>query len=215
MLKEFYDAYHVFWEALNVSRETCERLSVFEKLFQDQQKSLNLISRHPTDEFWLRHIIDSAQLTKFVSRETISGIDFGSGGGFPGIILSILNPNISFTLVEAREKKANFLKAVVQELSLNAQVCQERIEDMTPWKEQFITARALAPLEKLLPLVFPFVAKDTLLALPKGKTFEEEISKIKSHWEASVEFQDSLTSAEGKIILLRDLKMKKHPLPKR
>ncbi len=203
-----YETYKTFWDLLNVSRETVDTLSLFIQKFQKRQDEINLISRRVTDDLWVRHVIDSVQLTKFVSRETTSGIDFGSGGGFPGIILSILNPKIKFHLVESRGKKSEFLKEVIEEMSLNACVVHDRIERVTPWKEDLITARALAPLEKLIPLIFPFVDDSTYLILPKGKNVKEEISVFEKNWSADIEFHKSLTSDEGTILLLRHLKIK-------
>ncbi len=204
-----YDTYKTFWEALTVSRETVNKLSFFVDKLQKKQAEINLISRASTDDFWIRHVIDSVQLTRFVSRETNSGSDFGSGGGLPGIVLSIINPQIEFKLIESRAKKAEFLNEVVQEMSLNAKVFQSRIENLTPWKEDLITARALAPLDKLIPLLFPFVENTTTLILPKGKNVQDEIIAFEKKWSAEIEYHKSLTSEEGTILLMRDLKLKK------
>jgi len=204
-----YEKYKTFWDLLNVSRETVGAISFFIDKLQKKQTEINLISRNAPDDLWVRHVIDSAQLAKFVSRETNLGTDFGSGGGFPGIILSILNPNVNFTLIESRGKKAEFLKEVVQEMSLNAKVVNDRIEKLTPWTTELITARALAPLEKLIPLLFPFVGKKTYLLLPKGKNALEEISSLKKGWHVEIELHKSLTSEEGVILLLKHLQKKK------
>ncbi|HQS84436.1 MAG: 16S rRNA (guanine(527)-N(7))-methyltransferase RsmG [Alphaproteobacteria bacterium 16-39-46] len=203
-----YETYKTFWEALTVSRETVKELSFFVDKLQKKQIEINLISRNSSDDFWLRHVIDSAQLTKFVSRETTSGSDFGSGGGLPGVVLSILNPQIEFKLIESRAKKAEFLNEVVQEMSLNAKVFHDRIENLTHWKEDLITARALAPLEKLIPLLFPFVKNTTTLILPKGKNVQNEIIAFEKKWSAEIESHKSLTSEEGTILVMRDLKIK-------
>ncbi|MBS0185676.1 MAG: 16S rRNA (guanine(527)-N(7))-methyltransferase RsmG [Proteobacteria bacterium] len=204
-----YENYKTFWDLLNVSRETVDGFSFFIDKLQKRQTEINLISRNSQDDLWVRHVIDSAQLTKFVSRETKLGIDFGSGGGFPGIILSILNPKIKFTLIESRGKKAEFLKEVIQEMSLNAQVINDRIEKLTPWHTELITARALAPLSKLIPLLFPFIGKKTYLILPKGKNAREEILSLEKEWKVEVEFHKSMTSEEGMILLLKHLQIKK------
>ena len=204
----FYERYRAQWDFLNVSRETFLKLSAFIDLFEERQKRDNLISRRETENIWKRHVLDSAQLLKNVSRETISGTDFGSGGGFPGIILSILDPNIHFKLVEASLKKATFLREVGQSLTLNITVFNDRIEALVPWKETLITARALAPLERLIPLLYPFTNSSTHLILPKGKKVYEELQEFEKNWKAHVKIVKSITSDEGHILCLTDLKPK-------
>lgn len=199
------ETYSSYWERLNVSRETIERFCVFLGLLRERQKRDNLISRSSTDDIWIRHIIDSAQLLHYVPRGTKTGTDFGTGAGFPGIILSIMNPEIKFRLVEIRQKKIFFLQEVISHLSLNAEVFGERIEHIKPWKEKLITARALASLEKLFTLFYPFTTRETRLILPKGKKVEEELHAIKNKWHADIQKKESLTSSEGVILIIQNL----------
>lgn len=206
---DIFKSYFSYWERLNVSRETVERFSFFICSLLERQKRDNLISRKSSDDIWIRHVIDSAQLIQYVSRETKSGTDFGTGAGFPGVILSIMKPDMGFKFVEVREKKALFLKEVIARLSLNAQVVMERIEHIKPWKEEIITARALAPLDKLLDLLYPFTTRETCLILPKGKKVEAEINTIKNKWLADIEKKESLTNPEGVILKIRNLRLKK------
>ena len=200
-----FDAYLSHWNFLNVSRETVDQFSIFINLLKERQKRDNLISRNSIDDIWIRHVIDSVQLLQFVSRETSSVTDFGTGGGFPGIILSIMQPQIAFKFVEVRQKKILFLKEVISSLSLNAEVIGERIEHLRPWKEEVITARALAPLNQLLPLLYPFTTRETTLILPKGKKVEEELKEIKKKWHADMEKKESYTNSEGMILIVKNL----------
>lgn len=208
---EDFESYQSYWDLFNVSRETKEKIFLFVDFFQKEQERHNLISRSSKDDFWIRHVFDSLQLQNFVSRETISGTDFGSGGGFPGIILSIARPEINFKFVEVRQKKSDFLKEMIKNLSLNAVVINERIQNITPWKEQVITARALAPLPKLIPLLYPFTKEHehTHLILPKGKMVKEELLEMKKHWIADIRIKKSITSTEGNILLIQNLHPRK------
>ena len=139
---------------LNVSRETIARLAEYLAILVKWQAKINLISSKTLPDAWRRHILDSAQLTSFLPTTASHILDIGSGAGFPGLVLSIVTPH-RVTLVESDQRKAIFLRTVIRELNLTADVINERIETVAPVGASIVTARALAPLQRLLLWLHP------------------------------------------------------------
>lgn len=200
-----FQDYETFWTRLNVSRETVSRLEHFVSILLERQKRDNLFSRGEQQDIWVRHVIDSAQLSLYIPTSEKRVADFGSGNGFPGIVLSILRPELLVFLIEKLEKKASFLSSVVSALGLNARVHKVAFSSLEPIHCQVLTARALAPLSPLLTELQPFVNKATTLILPKGRRWEEEVVAAQAEWEFSFEAHESLTSAQARILVIQDL----------
>ncbi len=187
-----------------------ERIERFATLLLEENQRQNLISKPSEGQIWQRHIADSAQLLRHVSRETLDGtdgdpwLDLGTGAGFPGIILSALLPNIRFVLVESRARRVEFLDRAVADLGLvNCTVIGERLERIKPFSVNVITARAFAPLEKLLRLSSPFSTKSTRYILPKGRSAEHELKAQKASIRKMFHVEQSLTDSEAGIIVNR------------
>jgi 16S rRNA (guanine527-N7)-methyltransferase len=205
-----YDAYLTYWEKLSVSRETVSRIEEFILALMEQNKYDNLISRAENSDIWMRHVIDSAQLIQFVPRETLSLMDIGSGGGFPGVIVALLKENLKIHLVESRGRKARFLQEMVEKFNLNAEIHHMHTKDLNPDSIQFnvITARAVSSLKELFNSVTPFVSQATTMIFPKGEKYLHEIQEAEKSWKFSIRIENSLTSDVGKILIINDLKLK-------
>ena len=140
-----------------------DRLERFAQMLLAENQRQNLISKPSEGQIWQRHIADSAQLLEHVPRETLGPwLDLGTGAGFPGIIIAILRPETPIFLVESRARRVEFLQSCVDELGLEkCTVLGDRLERIKPFECSVISARAFAPLEKLLRLSAPFSTKTT------------------------------------------------------
>ena len=189
---------------LGVSRETIDRLKVFEKLVLKWSKTINLISKADQHKIWERHIVDSLQIYPLLPKNIKNYVDFGSGGGFPGFVLSILlnaaDLQTSIHLVESDKRKSAFLRTVNRELSLNVRVYSSRIEGLKLQQVDVITARAVAPLDILLRLSSLHINKNTICIFPKGKNWKKEVKKAQKQWKFDLEVIKSKTQA-GAVVL--------------
>ena len=179
----------------NVSRETLARLCAFERLLLNFNEKINIFGKSTSHNIWQRHFADSAKLYSIIENSMIGTnktqkiCDIGSGAGFPGLVLDIMNKekglDISFTLIDSNQKKCIFLDSVAKALNLNSLIINERAENIKD-KFDFIVARAVAP----LPIFFDYCKiiskKDSLFILPKGKTWKEELNQLKKKWNCKV-----------------------------
>lgn len=191
---------------LIVSRETGERLEEYAALLRKWTPKINLIAPSTIQDLWQRHILDSAQLARLAPKAAHTWTDLGSGGGLPGIVISILLPETRTTLIESDQRKATFLRTCVRELSLNTDILSNRIEEATPQAADVVTARALAPLPRLIPLVFQHIGPDGIALLPKGQNHEEEISLARQDWCFDLESHTSHTNQDAKILRLERIR---------
>lgn len=192
-----------------VSRETADRLDRFVALLLETQSHTNLIGRATIGEIWTRHIADSLQLLDLVPDAKI-WLDIGPGAGFPGIVLACALADLSSAtvhLVESQGKKAAFLRQVVADLALPAVVHHQRIEDLSEAvRPDVVTARAVAPLSKLLGYVAPFVKSGAKALLPKGQDVEAELTESAKYWTMDTELAPSRTSPVSRILIVRALR---------
>ncbi|GAB5507099.1 MAG: 16S rRNA (guanine(527)-N(7))-methyltransferase RsmG [Rhizobiaceae bacterium] len=191
-----------------VSRETFLRLSAFQATFEKWAARINLTAPSTIPELWSRHILDSAQLLPLAPK-ALRWLDLGSGGGFPGAVLSVLldgRNGASITLVESTQKKASFLRNAIA--GSPGSVVAKRIEDV--WGEfegtEIITARALAPLNKLLGLAEPWLAAGTTALFHKGRDYRREIQESRDAWQFSLVEHPSAIDAASVILEISDLK---------
>lgn len=201
-------------EKYNVSRETITDLEAFQNLVLEWNNKFNLISKSSEKDIWNRHIIDSLQLVDFIEKKDNVLYDFGSGAGFPGIVLAIYakhnSLNWQITLVESIRKKANFLNEIKNKMNLNIKIINDRIENLKIKKADIITSRALASLEKLFEYVLPFSKKDTQLIFPKGASWQAELEKTQKNWSFIYKKYPSITNKESVILFVKNLRRKKH-----
>lgn len=195
---------------LNVSRETFLRLKEYEKLLFKWNAKINLVSRSTLDNFWNRHVLDSAQFLSSVSEKAGKWVDLGSGGGLPGLVVAILSDEIEpvnkLFLVEADVRKAVFLKTVCRELGLKVEVYNNRIEELPPMSANIVSARALAPLKTLCLYAKNHLEKDGVAVFAKGENWKAELVEAQKKWIFSYEAVKS-TLHEGSVVLvLRGIK---------
>ena len=193
----------------NVSRETIETLERFAELTRKWNPSINLIAKSTVSELWERHIIDSVQLYQFAPEPVIHWLDIGSGGGFPGVVMSIIaaekSPSTRFTYIESDQRKATFLRNAVRELDLKAGVIADRVELTLPQSADVISARALSALSDLFPHILRHLAPSGIAILPKGKTYQQEIQHAQSDWHFEVQSHQSMTDAQARILVVKDI----------
>lgn len=194
----------------NVSRETLARLQSFSAALIKWSSSVNLVSRNTYDDVWSRHIMDSAQLWPLLDVNTKQVLDIGSGGGLPALVLAIVAkenaPNMKFHLVESDQRKAVFLKTIVNKLSLNATVHPVRIEAFIPIGSiDVITSRALASVNENIEYSSDFIEYGTKILLLKGRNWEEEIALARQKWDFEMTPIESITSEDGKILCISNV----------
>ncbi|WP_349513545.1 16S rRNA (guanine(527)-N(7))-methyltransferase RsmG [Erythrobacter sp. NFXS35] len=184
------------------------RLEAFAALVLDENQRQNLIAKPTEPHIWRRHIADSAQLIANVSRETLGPnaagpwLDLGSGPGFPGLVIASLCPNMPVVLVESRARRVEFLEKCIAALELRkCRVEGQRLERVTPFAARAISARAFAPLPKLLSLSAPFSTATTAYVLPKGRSAAQELEALKPSIRAMFHVKHSLTDPDAGIIV--------------
>lgn len=188
---------------LLASPEVMEKLDALRTIVIHESAHQNLISASTIDHFWTRHIVDSAQLLPFAAKaKPESGwIDLGTGAGFPGLVIAILR-EAPILFVESRRKRSDFLHTTAEQLGLHhVKVHAGRLETLPDDAFGVISARAFAPLHKLLPLAHRFSRKKTLWLLPKGRSAREEVNGIFSTWQGVFHVKQSLTDPEAAIIV--------------
>jgi 16S rRNA (guanine527-N7)-methyltransferase len=193
-----------FAELFPVSRETLARLEAYADLLIRWSARINLVGRDTLADLWRRHILDSAQLQRFVPSATKSLIDLGSGAGLPGLVLAILGvPGVE--LVEADSRKVAFLREASRVAGTEVTIRPCRIQAVPPHPVDVVTARACAPLDRLLDLALPFLAPDTLYLFPKGERFNEELTLARKAWTMNVSVEQSLSDRRGVVLRLQQV----------
>ncbi len=189
---------------INVSRETLTALADFQHEAIRWNQKINLFSKSTIEDFWDRHIVDSAQLSQYTSVSDKTWADFGSGGGLPGVVLAImareLAPSLSFTLVESDQRKAAFLRHAKAKFKLAMAVSTNRVENHPPLNADVISARAFTDLNQILRLALPHMKDVGRLILLKGRSAQEEIEVAKENWDFDVEIHRSLTDNQSSIL---------------
>lgn len=194
-----------------LSSETVADLERFVTLLLKWQRTHNLVSPATLPEIWTRHVADSLQLIEYAPafREWV---DLGSGAGFPGLIVAIASkarPERHFTLVESNLKKAAFLRAAIRETGANGDVAAERIEAFAgriKGSADIVSARALAPLPKLLALAAPLLHAKSVLLLLKGEDFVREIDAASQSFAFDVLDYPSATDSGGRVLTIGNLR---------
>jgi 16S rRNA (guanine527-N7)-methyltransferase len=189
-----------------VSRETLSRLKAYVGLLTDWNARHNLVSKTSLEEVWRRHIWDSAQLARFIPPNAKTLADLGSGAGFPGLVLALLlQGRVAVTLFEATGKKAEFLRTVADRLGLAAAVRNERIETAAAVPFDMVTARACAPLPKLLEYAQHLCGPGTVCLFLKGQNVGVELTEARKSWRMKVRQYPSLTHPFGAVLEIREL----------
>ena len=191
-----------FGKLFNVSRETLCQLSAYLALLEKWQRRINLVATSTMVEVWQRHILDSAQHARFYPPNTKKILDVGSGAGFPGLVLAIMG-DVEVDLVESDQRKAIFLSTVVRSLGLPVKVHNQRIESLPNLGPDVITARALAPVPKLMKLIENQISFATVCLFLKGASVEEELTELQTYSTMVSVRHPSLSGANGVVLELK------------
>ena len=191
-----------------VSRETRARLDILQAQLLKWTPVINLVSRSSITEMETRHILDSAQLFRLAPTGTGHWADLGSGGGFPGLVVAAIAqdeaPSLQMTLVESDLRKAAFLEQTARAMGLTIRVIAQRIESLPPLDCTILSARALAPLDKLCGYASTHLHKTGLALFPKGRSYRDEIAEARRNWSFRHEVHRSMTDPEAVILALRE-----------
>jgi 16S rRNA (guanine527-N7)-methyltransferase len=205
-----------FADHFGVSRETIDKLSTYEALLRQWQKTINLVAPSTLDTIWSRHFADSAQLLALAPPDARRWLDLGSGAGFPGLVLAVMladRPDAKVTLIESDTRKAAFLGEVARRTGAPVDIRPERIEKVATQSKlgpvDVITARALAPLPRLLELAAPAFSDHTVGLFLKGREAETEVDAARERWTFAGELQPSVTDVSGRIVVVRALEAKR------
>lgn len=193
----------------NVSRETMDKLKTYEASLFEWQNRFNLVSNSSLEDAWNRHFLDSMQLCDYIPKDAETLCDFGSGAGFPGMVLAIMavgrTPYLKVTLVESIRKKTLYLKEVAKLTSVDVEILNDRIENLPNKKFDVITSRAMTSLSGLLSYAKRFCHKDSVCIFPKGRSYLEEIAEAQKTWMFDCQIKDNKQSEEGKILVIRNI----------
>ncbi|WP_164155440.1 16S rRNA (guanine(527)-N(7))-methyltransferase RsmG [Sandarakinorhabdus rubra] len=191
----------------NVSRETLARLDCYAALLTEWQERMNLVGPSTLPHVWDRHFRDSAQLLPIAGTGK-RWLDIGAGGGFPGLVIAILDPTAELVLVESISKKCRFLEQVAQDTGTAAQVtvANVRIEALRASRFDIITARAAAALDILFDWGLRFAGPDTRWLLPKGARVQEELASAAKRFHFQHELIPSQTDSHARIVVATKVK---------
>lgn len=194
----------------DVSRETFGRLEVYAAALVKWQKAINLVSPKTIPTLWSRHFLDSAQLFGLSDARDGLWLDIGSGGGFPGLVCAAIAkekaPDMQFTFIESDVRKCSFLRSVALEMDLRISVLSARIEDVPPQNATVLSARALAPLVRLLGYADRHLAPNGTALFLKGATHRQEVEEALETWRMKVDSVPSQTADEAVILKIGDVR---------
>ncbi len=193
-----------FQALTGVSDDTLARLAAYVELLGKWQRRINLVGRGTLADVWRRHVLDSAQLLPLLPADARAVLDLGSGAGFPGLVLAVMG-TAPAQLVERNSRKCAFLREVVRVTEAAAIVHNCRIEDLKPFAADVVTARAFAPLEKLIACARPFLAGGGPCLFLKGRTAQRELTDSAKNWMMAVTRIDSISDPSGVILKLEDI----------
>ena len=207
------EKFSILKKYINVSHETLEKLIIYCDLLNMWQKKMNLVSNNSLQDAEIRHFLDSAQLYIYCKNVNGNIIDFGTGAGFPGAVLSILGISKMF-LIESNKKKCNFLTKLKKETNSNFDIVNSRIENLEFLDPSLIVSRALTSTKNLLFFSINHMLKskkikskkEAIKNIPnllflKGKTFKDELNDIPENFNIKFQTFPSITSAESRILL--------------
>ncbi|MBL4614427.1 MAG: 16S rRNA (guanine(527)-N(7))-methyltransferase RsmG [Magnetovibrio sp.] len=192
-----------FQDQTHVDVDVMDRLQAYANLLIKWQAKINLVGPATVPHVWQRHMLDSAQLSTFIPKDK-KIVDFGSGAGFPGLVLACMRPDLDVHLVESDQRKCAFLQEVNRTVGCGATVHNQRIETLAPLEADIITSRALASLDKLLSFAQMHSLSTGICLFLKGKRWLEELTEAQKNWIMQVQNHPSRTDPAGMILELRE-----------
>lgn len=194
-----------FQARTGVSRETMDRLMAYAGLLEKWQPKINLVGPRTLPEMWARHFLDSAQLFPLLPEGTRTLVDFGSGAGFPALVLAAMGvPDVH--CIESDQRKGTFLREVARVAAIPVTIHTARIDAVAAFPADVVTARALAPLSQLLDFATPFLTPSTLCLFPKGQNVEAELTEAHQIWNMQVTRHPSQTDAGATILAIHEVR---------
>ena len=193
-----------FRSQANVSRETFDRLVLFEQNLRKWNEKVNLVSRASLEDVWKRHFLDSAQVFGLLGQNLSPLLDLGSGAGFPGLVLSIMGVE-EVHLVESDQRKAAFLAETATLCGSNAVIHACRIEALEGINPGVMTARALAPMGRLMELAYPHFGARTTGIFLKGQNVGSELTEAYKIWKMRVDRVPSRSDPSGTLVVVREV----------
>lgn len=201
---------HSLWQSLQVSEKALENLRLYAEMTEKWTVKINLISKSTIPDIWARHIEDSARIALHMPQNPKLWADFGSGGGFPGLVLATIMADLGWqtrmVLVESDQRKSTFLREVARKLSLPVEVRAERAELIDPLDADVVSARALASLSDLCVIWQRHGAENSLGLFPKGERWQEEVAQARENWQFDLDAKDDPGHSGSAILLMRNLR---------
>lgn len=195
---------------VDVSRETYERLEIYAELLARWNRKINLVSPESIADLWRRHVVDSVQLARLAPEAARSWVDLGSGAGLPGLLVAAVRqeafPLEKMVLIDSDQRKAAFMAEASRAMQVPVTIEIRRLGEPTePEPFDVISARALAPLPKLLDYAEPFVSDRSICLFPKGKNRSSEIETASLAWSITIDEIQSRSSDESAVLRLQDV----------
>jgi len=196
------DVIKVLKKDLNFNDISIKKLKLFSQNLILANQKYNFISRSTESDIWNRHILDSAQLVRFIDFKSGSLSDLGSGAGFPGMVLAIFNNNVDFhvKLYEKSPVKRSFLKKIVEELNINATVLANIHDEIID--SNIIVCRAFKKLDQVIQVSREIAKKPHKLIVLKGQNAQEEINKAFKIQKYPYKLEKSMTNVDSRIIII-------------
>ena len=179
-----------------------ERLEILATELTRENEFQNLIAKATVPTLWQRHIADSAQLLEFADTPSAPWLDLGSGAGFPGLVIAAMRPEIAVILVESRKRRVEWLERAAKAMGLeNCRVEGRKLELVDTIEAGVISARAFAPLDRLLGLSARFSTSGTRWVLPKGRSAAQEVAGLPKNRRSMFHVEQSRTDTEAGIVV--------------
>ena len=200
-----FNSPHDLQQRFGLSDTVTERLQIYGDVLTKWQQKINLVGPDTIPDLWHRHMADSAQLFALVPPNARRLVDLGAGAGFPGLVLAIMGvPDVH--LVESDGRKAAFLGEVLRQTQTPATIHVDRAETLNSLNADVVSARALAPLVRLLPLATQHLVGGGICLFPKGKAAEDELTEARKDWIVSSRRVESVTDPHATILILSEVK---------
>jgi 16S rRNA (guanine527-N7)-methyltransferase len=186
-----------------VSRETIERFEAYQAILTKWAPRINLVGASTLAAFWDRHILDSAQILPLARPDAKTWVDFGSGAGFPGLVIAALvqsHDGAHVTLIEASAKRCGFLREAARAMQVKVEIINDKLEHVTPHPVDIITARAFTALDRLLAYADPWQGPQTQALFPKGEEVSGELAQASTNWLFKSTIHPSVSDARGCIV---------------